>query len=134
MRVFVVVCLLAVFGVSKDNLTDAQMKFYESLIDSLKPNEIALMVQNLSTAYLPSKINENITLKNIKAYDTTLVGEFGVDKDSSNLKQKLISGTKDELCANNLFVKVLDKGLVMVGNFSAKKPFKIVVDRKFCGI
>ncbi len=104
-----------------------------NLLDELSPSETSLLVQNLAVLYLPANVNETLMLKSIKAQDTTLLGEFVMSQ--KNDKTWLENSVKNELCINKIFAKVLQKDIVMKGNFTGVGPnFSIIVDKKFCDL
>lgn len=113
------------------NANEINFKDYENLIKPLNANEIASLIEILSTQYLPAKINENLTLNLIKAQNSNLNGYFLIKNIT---KSRLNTQAKNELCRSDIFTNLLKKGLVFTAHFkeSGKENFKLLIGKNFC--
>lgn len=123
MRIILIlfVCFVVIF---------ASDEYNEYILKNLKANEITTIIEILSTSKLPAKINENITLKSIKANENVLNGLFVINKPYDGLKRELESMARDEICKNNILKELNQKQVVYAGKFyhDEKFLFDIVLD------
>lgn len=113
------------------NANEINFKDYENLIKPLKANDIASLIEILSTQYLPVKINENLTLNLIKAQNNSVNGYFLIKNIT---KSKLKLDAKNELCSSDIFLSLLRKGLDFTGHFKEnnKEKFTLLIGKNFC--